>query len=389
MIFQFGIPTKTLFGVGQLNHLHEQMMPGKKALLILSNGISAKKYGYLNRTEKELHLAGVETVLFDQIEPNPTKTTVMMGAAVARQEKCDFLVALGGGSCIDASKAIAVMATNKGDLWDYIQNGTGKRQPIAVTPLPIIAITTTAGTGSETDAGGVITNTETNEKTPIKSPLLFPKLAIIDPELMLTVPPKYTAYQGFDALFHNIEGYLSCKANLMSEMIALEAVDQISTWLPVAVQDGANIEARERVAFGNYLGGLEMCTSSNMSEHSLEHALTAYHQELPHGAGLIMLSKAYFTYMIEHHVCDERFVALAKKMGRTDAEKPEEFIIALEVLKEKCDVSDLKMSDYGIVPDEFPKMAANAKSAMAFLFEGDRMELKEEDCVNILNAAYQ
>ena len=172
---------------------------------------------------------------------------------------------------------------------------------------------------------------------------------------MLTVPPKYTAYQGFDALFHNIEGYLSCKANLMSEMIALEAVDQISTWLPVAVQDGANIEARERVAFGNYLGGLEMCTSSNMSEHSLEHALTAYHQELPHGAGLIMLSKAYFTYMIEHHVCDERFVALAKKMGRTDAEKPEEFIIALEELKEKCDVSDLKMSDYGIVPDEFPK----------------------------------
>lgn len=313
----------------------------------------------------------------------------MMGAAVARQERCDFLVALGGGSCIDASKAIAVMATNKGDLWDYIQNGTGKRQPIAINPLPIIAITTTAGTGSETDAGGVITNTETNEKTPIKSPLLFPKLAIIDPELMLTVPPKYTAYQGFDALFHNIEGYLSCKANLMSEMIALEAVDQISTWLPVAVQDGSNIEARERVAFGNYLGGLEMCTSSNMSEHSLEHALTAYHQELPHGAGLIMLSKAYFTYMIEHHVCDERFVALAKKMGRTDAEKPEEFIIALEELKEKCDVSDLKMSDYGIVPDEFPKMAANAKSAMAFLFEGDRMELKEEDCVNILNAAYQ
>lgn len=389
MPFQFGIPTKTLFGAGQLNNLHAQSMPGKKALLILSNGKSAKVNGYLARTEKELHTAGVETVLFDQIEPNPTKPTVMRGAAMARREGCDFLVALGGGSCIDASKAIAVMATNDGDLWDYIQNGTGKKKPIAVKPLPIIAITTTAGTGSETDAGGVITNLDTNEKTPIKSPLLFPVLAIIDPELMLTVPPKYTAYQGFDALFHNIEGYLSCKANLMSEMIALEAVQQLSTWLPVAVADGSNLEARERVAFGNYLGGLEMCTSSNMSEHSLEHALTAYHQELSHGAGLIMLSKAYFTYMIDNHVCDDRFITLARRMGRPDATKAEEFIDALVELQEKCGVADLKMSDHGISPDEFPKMAANAKSAMAFLFEGDRMDLSEEDCVAILNAAYR
>lgn len=389
MAFQFGIPTKTLFGTGQLSNLHKQVMPGKRALLILSNGNSAKINGYLKRTENELHLAGIKTVLFDQIEPNPTKTTVMKGAAVARQKNCDFLVALGGGSCIDASKAIAVMATNDGDLWDYIPNGTGKGKPIAIKPLPIVAITTTAGTGSETDAGGVITNTETNEKTPIKSPLLFPVFAIIDPELMLTVPPRYTAYQGFDALFHNIEGYLSCKANLMSEMIALEAVAQLSTWLPIAVQDGSNIEARERVAFGNYLGGLEMCISSNMSEHSLEHALTAYHQELPHGAGLIMLSKAYFTYMIEHHVCDERFVTLAKKMGKPDATKPKDFLTALIELQEKCGVSDLKMSEYGITPDEFPKLAANAKSAMAFLFEGDRMKLSEADCVAILNAAYQ
>lgn len=373
MPFQMFVPTKALFGQGQLNNLHAQELPGKKALIIVSNGKSVKVNGYLARTEKELHLAGVETALFDEVEANPLKTTVMRGGQAAREKACDFLVAL-GGSCMDAAKAIAVVATNDGDLWDYISQGTGKGKPIANKPLPIVAITTTAGTGSETDMGGVITNEETNEKTPVKSPDLFPVLAIIDPELMATVPPKFTAYQGFDALFHNIEGYLSNKANLMSEMVALEAIQQISAYLPEAVHNGGNMTARERVAFGNYLGGIEMCLSGNMSEHSLEHALSAYHQELPHGAGLIMLSKAYFSFMIEHHVCDERFIRLAQKMGIPHASTPADFIKALDRLIERCDVDGLKMSDYGIQPDEFPKMAENAKSAMGMLFGNDRIE---------------
>ncbi len=389
MPFQMFVPTKALFGQGQLNNLHAQELPGKKALIIVSNGKSVKVNGYLARTEKELHLAGVETALFDEVEANPLKTTVMRGGQAAREKACDFLVALGGGSCMDAAKAIAVVATNDGDLWDYISQGTGKGNPIANKPLPIVAITTTAGTGSETDMGGVITNEETNEKTPVKSPDLFPVLAIIDPELMATVPPKFTAYQGFDALFHNIEGYLSNKANLMSEMVELEAIQQISAYLPEAVHNGGNMTARERVAFGNYLGGIEMCLSGNMSEHSLEHALSAYHQELPHGAGLIMLSKAYFSFMIEHHVCDERFIRLAQKMGIPHASTPADFIKALDRLIERCDVDGLKMSDYGIQPDEFPKMAENAKSAMGMLFGNDRIELSIDDCVSIFKAAYR
>jgi alcohol dehydrogenase len=389
MPFQMFVPTKALFGQGQLNNLHAQELPGKKALIIVSNGKSVKVNGYLARTEKELHLAGVETALFDEVEANPLKTTVMRGGQAAREKACDFLVALGGGSCMDAAKAIAVVATNDGDLWDYISQGTGKGNPIANKPLPIVAITTTAGTGSETDMGGVITNEETNEKTPVKSPDLFPVLAIIDPELMATVPPKFTAYQGFDALFHNIEGYLSNKANLMSEMVELKAIQQISAYLPEAVHNGGNMTARERVAFGNYLGGIEMCLSGNMSEHSLEHALSAYHQELPHGAGLIMLSKAYFSFMIEHHVCDERFIRLAQKMGIPHASTPADFIKALDRLIERCDVDGLKMSDYGIQPDEFPKMAENAKSAMGMLFGNDRIELSIDDCVSIFKAAYR
>lgn len=387
--FTFFIPTKALFGAGQLNHLHEQVMPGKRALLVVSKGNSVKRNGYLRRTEEQLQQAGVETFLFDQVEANPLKATVMAGGAAAREHQCDCIVALGGGSCIDAAKAIAVVAVNDGDLWDYISNGTGLGKPFVNRPLPIIAITTTAGTGSETDAGGVITNPETNEKTPIKGPELFPVLAIIDPELMLTVPSMLTAYQGFDALFHNIEGCLSKKASLMSDMMTLEAVRAISQNLAEVVRNGNNLAAREKVAFGNYLAGIVMCVSSTVSHHSLEHSLSAWHQELPHGAGLIMLSEAYFTMLIEKHACDDRFVDLARAMGMESAAEPMDFIRALCELKNACGVSNLKMSDYGITPEEFPQMVSIAKHAMAFLFACDRVALSDEDCITILKDSFR
>lgn len=389
MGFKMFVPTRTLFGAGQLNHLHEQSLPGKKAMIIVSRGKSVKVNGYLARVEEQLHMGGVETVLFDKVESNPLKPTVMAGGAAARKAGCDFLVALGGGSCIDATKAIAVVAANEGDLWDYVANGTGKGKPIANKPLPIVAITTTAGTGSETDMGGVITNPETQEKTPVKSEQLFPILAIVDPELMVSVPPRFTAFQGFDALFHNIEGYISNKANLMSDMVALTAVAHISANLSEAIHNGTNIDAREQVAFGNYLGGIEMCVCSNSSQHSLEHAMSAYHQTLPHGAGLIMLSIPYFTYFIDHHACDDRFVRLAQAMGLKNASKPTDFITVLAQLEKDCGVDDLKMSDYDISPDEFEKMAENARSAMGFLFQSDRVELPVADCVEIYKKAYR
>ncbi len=388
-MFNLHVPTRVLFGCGQLNQLHAQAMPGKKAMIIVSNGKSVKANGYLARTEEQLHQAGVETFLFDKIEANPLRATVTAGGHAASEGGADFLVALGGGSVLDASKGIAVVAANGGDVWDYITNGTGKGLPIAKEPLPIIAITTTAGTGSETDMGGVITNPETKEKTPIKAPQLFPRLAIVDPELMVSVPPHFTALQGFDALFHNIEGYIANKASLMSEMISLTAIEAIARYLPIAVKDGKNLKAREKVAFASYLGGIEMVVCSTVSEHSMEHSLSSFHQELPHGAGLIMLSEAYFTYFIEHHVCDGRFVRLAQALGMTDATEPMDFITALKHLQNECGVGDLKMSDYGITPDEFPQMAHIAKTAMAFLFTSDRIDLSEEDVVDIYQKAYK
>jgi alcohol dehydrogenase len=175
----------------------------------------------------------------------------------------------------------------------------------------------------------------------------------------------------------------------MSEMISLTAIEAIARYLPIAVKDGKNLKAREKVAFASYLGGIEMVVCSTVSEHSMEHSLSSFHQELPHGAGLIMLSEAYFTYFIEHHVCDGRFVRLAQALGMTDATEPMDFITALKHLQNECGVGDLKMSDYGITPDEFPQMAHIAKTAMAFLFTSDRIDLSEEDVVEIYQKAYK
>ena len=383
------IPTRIMFGAGQLNNLHKQAMPGKKALIIISNGKSTRANGYLVRTEQELSLAGVETAVFDGVMPNPTVENSHAGADAARSFGADFLVALGGGSVMDCSKAIALLATNDGDLWDYVPIGSGKGQPMQNKPLPIIAITTTAGTGSETDGCGVITKEDTNEKAFIMDAALFPALAIVDPELMLSVPPKYTAFQGFDALFHSVEGFIAASANLASDMNAREAIRNIAQYLPRAVKDGNDLEVRTRVAFANTLSGAVMTLTLLTSEHGIEHSLSAYHPSLPHGAGLIMISKAYFSYFIKNHGCDDRFIELARLMGMTDATKPEDFITALVNLQEACGVADLKMSDYGITPEEFETLMRNTREVMGIMFTADRVQMSDEDIVSILAESYK
>ena len=389
MDFNMYVPTKILFGAGTLNELGKQQLPGKTAVIIISNGKSTRANGYLSRTEEQLAQAGVTTSIFDKIQPNPLKETVMEGAAFVKAQGADFIVALGGGSVIDSAKAIAVMTANPGDLWDYIASGTGKGQPIKNKPLPIVAISTTAGTGSEADAGCVITNPETNEKVGLKTPDLFPILCIEDPELMKSVPAHYTAYKGFDALSHSLECYISKFANLMSDMYAITAIENVGRYLARAVKDGNDIEARTHVAFGNILSGTVMCVGTTSSQHSLEHALSAYHPNLPHGAGLIMLSRAYFGNVIAHHACDERFILMAKAMGMENADKPEDFLTVLQKLLEDCGVADLKMSDYGIMPDEFPKMADNAMGPMGGLFACDRVALTKEDVIGIYQKSYK
>lgn len=390
MNFDFYNPTHLLFGCGKLNELYKQVMPGKKALLLISNGKSTQTTGTLDRTADQLTKAGVSYVVCPKIHENPSKECVMESAAFASENGCDFIVALGGGAVLDASVAVAAMATNPGDLWDYVSGGTGKGQPLVNAPLPIVTIATTSGTGSEINCWGVISNHATNEKIGFGGdPRLVPVLSVVDPELMKTVPAKYTAYQGFDALFHNTEVMMSRSLNILSETIALSAIENIARYLPVAVNDGNNLEARERIAYGSTMAGITMQLTSTTAQHSMEHAMSAYHHNLPHGAGLIMISKAFAEFFIEKHACDNRFIKMAKAMGIADADKPEDFITALVQLQKDCGVDNLKMSDHGFSKDECMTLAINARETMGGLFLANPCELNDKDCAGIFEKSYR
>lgn len=389
MNFTHYIPTRILFGKGQLAHLHKQGLPGAKALIVISSGGSARSHGYLARVEEQLDLAGVAHVVFDRILPNPIRTHVMEGAAIAREEGCDFVVGLGGGSAIDSAKSIAVMAANPGDYWDYLSGGSGRGLAVPHPPLPIVAVTTTAGTGTEADPWTVITKEDSHEKIGFGYDETFPVLSIVDPELMVTVPPRLTAYQGFDALFHSTEGYISTVANPVSDLYALKAIELVGRWLPVAVADGGNDDARANMALANTLSGMVESTASCTSEHSLEHALSAFHPTLPHGAGLIIVSLAYYTHFARQHACDERMVAMARALGKADAATPMDFVDALAGLQQACGVADLKMSDYGVRRGDLARYAANARTTMGGLYARDPATLTDADAEAILDASWR
>lgn len=392
MKFNYFIPTRILFGPGALNDLANEALPGKKALIVISNGNSVKKNGYLERLRAILSNKNVSCVIFDKILPNPVKAHVMEGAALARSENCDFVIGLGGGSSIDSAKSIAVMVKNPGDYWDYVFGGTGKGLPIKNGVLPIVAITTTAGTGTEADPWTVITKEDTNEKIGFGNSDTFPVLSVVDPELMLTVPRELTAFQGFDALFHSTEGYIANISNPVSDAYALQSIGLIAKYLPKCVEDGNNIEARTQVALANTLSGFVESTSSCTSEHSMEHALSANHPKLPHGAGLIMLSEAYYSFFADK--VPEKFIAMAKAMGvdvdsLPPAERPGSFVKALLQLQKACGVADLKMSSYGIAKNEISMLAENARHTMAGLFSLDPYRLSLEETISIMTRAYK
>ena len=389
MQFEFYVPTRIVFGEGTLSELNTRYLPGRKALLVISKGRSAKASGAFDRVYSALAEAGRPPVVFAGIGANPSLDEVNAGVALARDEKCDFVVALGGGSVLDSAKAIALTAPNGENYWDFVAAGTGGAIPIHFQPLPLVAITTTAGTGSEADCTAVVTNPATGEKIGFLHPGMFPVLSIVDSTLTAGVPPKLTAYQGFDALFHATECYLSNKANKMSDMLALTSAEYASKYLARAVKDGSDREARDGVSFSNMLSGMVMTLSGCTSKHGMEHAMSAFNPALPHGAGLIMLAPAYYGFMIERHVCDGRFVTLARAMGVEDAKSPRDFLKALSALMQACGVDHLKMSEYGIKPENFETLAENAMTSMKRVFLNDRRPLSKEDVIAIYARSYR
>lgn len=384
MHFDYFMPVRLIFGRGRLKELSSLHLPGQKALIVITNGKSMRHLGYLDRVAGYLKEQGIDAVVFDRILPNPIETHVMQAAEFARNENCDFVIGLGGGSAIDSAKAIALMVKNPGTYWDYVK---GLKKP-GEDVLPVIAVPTTAGTGTEADPWTVITNTAANEKVGFGIKETFPRLAIIDPELMVSVPAKLTAYQGMDAFFHSVEGYLANVAQPLSDMYALDSVRRISTFLPQAVADGSNLQAREEMAWASTQAGMVESISSCISEHSMEHALSAFYPELPHGAGLVALSVPYFSYLLKKNRAKvtERYLHIARAMGR-QGDNPKLFIDALKDLIAAVGLDNLKLSEWGIKKEEAEKLAANSFDAMGFLYKLDPVDLNQTDAACVIRDA--
>jgi alcohol dehydrogenase len=390
MSFTYYMPTKFVFGRGALDKLGGRKLPGKKALIVISAGKSMRAEGYLERLITQLEIAEVEWVVFDKILPNPVLEHVNEGGELAVSEGCDFRIGLGGGSSIDSAKAIAVKAANPThDYWDFVAGSTGKNLKPENAPLPIVAITTTAGTGTEADPWAVITKTETKEKIGYGYDGTFPVFSVVDPDLMKSVPPNLTAYQGFDALFHSTECYLNKNSNPISDVLCLDAIANIGGYLAQAVNNGGDMEARERVALANTEAGFTQSVSGCISEHAIEHALSAYAPGLPHGAGLISISLAYYKTLIAKNARPERFAEMAKSLGKTDATQPEDFITALAELQKTCGVDNIKLSEYGIAESDFDGIVENAYANLPHLFTVDPAEITPADTLAIVRNSYK
>lgn len=385
MNFQIFMPTRILFAKGAINKLAEVELPGKKAIIVISSGQSMKKNGYVDKVIELLKKQNIESAVFDKIQPNPVSDTVMEGAKFAKENNCDFVIGLGGGSSIDSAKSIAVMATNPGHYWDYISGGTGKGLTPPNKALPLVAIPTTAGTGTEADPWTVITNSNSPEKIGYGTEDTFPVLSLVDPELMTSVPPFITAYTGIDAFCHAWEAYLATCRQPISDLLALDAIKNIAQNLKKAVENPADVEAREKLAWACTAAGLCETYSSCIANHSLEHALSAHNSKLAHGVGLALVGPSFIEYMLDAE--PQRCLDIAKAMNPASTE-PKDAVKEFKKLIADSGLGDEKMSNYGFTPEQFSDIAKNSIDTMGGLFEITPKKLDVEDVVKIIEKAY-
>ena len=262
-VFTHYMPVKVFFGKGELGKVGNLTRElGSKALLVTGKK-SMKKLGVTDKVIKLLRESSLDVTLFDEVSPNPTDKITEEGAEVAQREKSDVIIGLGGGSSLDVAKGISIVATHRGKLWDYIGEDKVKEEII-----PIIAIPTTAGTGSETTPYSVFTKKEILKKDALVSFYTFPKISIVDPVLMKSMPPELTADTGFDALAHAVEAYLSPLANSLSDALSFEAVRLIWGSLVKAVKNGNDIEVRGKMALASSIAGMAIAQAAVVAGHA-------------------------------------------------------------------------------------------------------------------------
>jgi 1,3-propanediol dehydrogenase/alcohol dehydrogenase len=357
-ISYFQSPSRLVTGAGAVSHVGpEAARFGSKALLVTGRS-SSKKSGALDKVIASIEAAGIEFVLFNDVPSDPEVVTVENGVSLARDTGCDVIVALGGGSPMDTAKGISMMLGNPGSIVDYEFRPPEKAGP------PIIAIPTTAGTGSEITRFTVITDTERTVKMLLQGPGLIPTVSILDPELTYTVPPDFTAATGMDALTHAAEAYLSSAATPLTDIHALAAVKLIAEGLVPATLNGKNTAAREKMLLGQMEAGFAFGNASVGLVHAMARPLGA-HFGVPHGKANALLLATVMEY--NRPAAPERFVRLAEALGVNieGLSVKEAGLAAVEAFYALFEETGLpgRLSDYGITEGDLDKLTQDAAAS--------------------------
>lgn len=355
---------------------------GSKALVVTDD--SMIKLGNLAHVENALKERKVDYAVFPGITGEPNDLMIDEGLSIYNREKCDFLIALGGGSPIDSMKAIGAIVGNGGKITDYLGKTIEKETP------PMVAIPTTAGTGSEATQFTIITDTQKDIKMLLKGAVLMPGLAIIDPKFTLTAPKKITASTGLDALCHASEAFTSRKAQPLSDVFALSAVKRIFKYLPVAYNDGSNVKAREEMSLAALEAGIAFNNSSVTIIHGMSRPIGALFH-VPHGISNAMLLEKCFSYVLDGTY--ERFGILGREIGvvtekDSDETAAKKFLDAAIALVRTCEIPTL--SEYGIEKEKF--FAVIDKMSEDAIFSGSpantAKEIGLEDVKKIYKSLY-
>lgn len=349
MAREFIVPGQIITGSGALTMAEETLKGlGKKALIVTDKVMI--QLGNCAKVETALKNQGIDYAIYSEIVGEPTDTMIENGLKVYKENGCDFLVALGGGSPIDSMKAMGSLVVNGGNISDYM----GK--VIDVEMPPLVAIPTTAGTGSEATQFTIITDTKKDIKMLLKGKVLMPKLAIIDPQFTMTAPPKITAATGLDALCHAVEAYTSRKAQTLSDSFAMSAVKRIFKSLPVAFKDGKNEEARIQMSVAALEAGIAFNNASVTIIHGMSRPIGALFH-VAHGLSNAMLMKECLGFALEGAY--DRFADLGRAIGvadATDEDKAaaEKFLSAIEGIVKELETPTL--AEFGIDKEEFFKV---------------------------------
>jgi alcohol dehydrogenase YqhD (iron-dependent ADH family) len=330
MKFEYYNPTHLVFGAGILARLGEITSTyGKKAMIVTGGG-SIKRNGTFDRAVASLNAAGVSVVECEGVEPNPRLSSVARGGEIARENGCDVIVALGGGSVMDAAKVMAAAAFYEGDLWDMFPHGQANRR-LPTQALSIITVPTLAATGSEMNSGAVITDEKTTIKSFVGAKCLYPKAAIVDPELTVSVPADQTAYGVCDLITHVTEAYFNgVDGTPMQDRFAESVIATAIEWGPKAVADGNDLEARAQVQWASVValnGWVQTGCMSPYPAHMIEHTLSAQH-DIAHGAGLAIVNPAWMRFAAKTRPA--RFAQFAQRIFSIELKSADDIDAALQ-----------------------------------------------------------